>query len=1225
MDLSTGKWFKYLNEEILTEGLKDIGLPESVVTHFEAALMDAPEKAKTWLGHEWKKTHLFDVAQPQPVAFGVLSHMLNNFGDIDPEGQTFKFISWLTKTMPRHDVDYLEHALKEPTKKIFHARAEDRYGEKEPQLTGDELVKLFKDRYVTNANPLQFHGQELWKSPENSWVLRKATPEKFREFFLMSDIDMSQADRWDRIKFIILNLRNTIIEKPFGKWGKAFKKAIRALGKLELDKDKVESVAATLNNTMAIALTRFNRRYDEIYTLLNQNPSNFDMVKGLDLDAALRVAEEYMANLEDPDLIIHTFNDGSYWYNLDTSTCTVEAQRMGHCGSDHRGTLVSLRKKDSKKRESKSYVTITYSPDHKTIYQIKGRSNEAPPESVWGHIDWFIKNMDVKNVEETGEHSTDADGIMEMTEYLRDANPRVAFHGGIETAMDYIQQELSTLNENADDINDSNCCTVHAEAEEYNGHIEVNTHAEISLQIPLTGWEGFEEDSDGDFVATIGPNSGTPDERFHLIPAGGYSSNQHAFLAGPLEAVEELSDSGEVVWDVEMLEGPVPDGSDATEGPKKVYMNITFMRSQQDVVWQGGAVENISLYDVEAFFDEIEENISGRHDELVDTIRRELVKDGYIAKSDWDRGSAELAKFGEDGLENFSIHSLDSGTSFWFRDGRGSDIETSSEIQFSKDVHLYLYDGRNVLGGFPIYVQRAFGGLERDHRGHRTVFKSSEMTADFLAALTTAVGAASAVSQDQQQLPFGDKYKHKPQQVNIQDVVDFFVVSNIKYTSPYRPGSNQDDHPIPDMEMKWKFGLFAGTETTAQQFEDIKKWIVYFNDNPEVVKAAANATVSGRIEEINAHALKTKEDIDNGNTASKLLTKIDSIYGAESAAGTSDIAERIVIIARWIKNNFDEMTEVQKYVAVQTYLRKMAAAMFRIHANEGAIDDDGKPVMFNQLVTDELSRWGAVPPEHRTNESVEEQILRIERKLTESADVRLYKLAVSATVAADRAGHLKLLTDEIRGIPGVTTVTREEKTVAPHGSQRIILNLKFELLGQQPRERYVLQQLLPAMNRITGLKVGGARGIDWTVPQDVTPGGTKSIYEAFGDIKEYYVNDPYTQDRPTPKVSLDSIATDWAQGGVQVYDTPVNTNSMRYHTMIEVEELMPYTSHEFRATSDVFRGGYEKFIRDGAMMPVYVAVGENGVKITGNEDLVWYADKAGQRELPVFLSYQKQV
>ena len=48
MDISTGSWFEYLREEVLTEGLRDIGLPESVVDFIESAMPNAPEKAKTY-------------------------------------------------------------------------------------------------------------------------------------------------------------------------------------------------------------------------------------------------------------------------------------------------------------------------------------------------------------------------------------------------------------------------------------------------------------------------------------------------------------------------------------------------------------------------------------------------------------------------------------------------------------------------------------------------------------------------------------------------------------------------------------------------------------------------------------------------------------------------------------------------------------------------------------------------------------------------------------------------------------------------------------------------------------------------------------------------------------------------------------------------------------------------------------------------------------------------
>jgi len=86
---------------------------------------------------------------------------------------------------------------------------------------------------------------------------------------------------------------------------------------------------------------------------------------------------------------------------------------------------------------------------------------------------------------------------------------------------------------------------------------------------------------------------------------------------------------------------------------------------------------------------------------------------------------------------------------------------------------------------------------------------------------------------------------------------------------------------------------------------------------------------------------------------------------------------------------------------------------------------------------------------------------------------------------------------------------------------------------------------------------------------------------------------------------------------------------MQYHMMVPTEELWKYCSREYRAPADVFddkMSQYQEFIATGIDMPIYVAVGMNGrIKITGNEDFVWFAQKAGVKELPVFLSYQKQV
>ena len=65
MDFATRNWFGYINENIrIDEGLRDIGLSEFVADAIEASIADAPENAKTWLGHMWKKTHLHQFVRP---------------------------------------------------------------------------------------------------------------------------------------------------------------------------------------------------------------------------------------------------------------------------------------------------------------------------------------------------------------------------------------------------------------------------------------------------------------------------------------------------------------------------------------------------------------------------------------------------------------------------------------------------------------------------------------------------------------------------------------------------------------------------------------------------------------------------------------------------------------------------------------------------------------------------------------------------------------------------------------------------------------------------------------------------------------------------------------------------------------------------------------------------------------------------------------------------------
>ena len=54
MSFATDKWFKHIREEILIEGLNDIGLTKDDVNRIRMDMPDASEKARVWVGNALK-------------------------------------------------------------------------------------------------------------------------------------------------------------------------------------------------------------------------------------------------------------------------------------------------------------------------------------------------------------------------------------------------------------------------------------------------------------------------------------------------------------------------------------------------------------------------------------------------------------------------------------------------------------------------------------------------------------------------------------------------------------------------------------------------------------------------------------------------------------------------------------------------------------------------------------------------------------------------------------------------------------------------------------------------------------------------------------------------------------------------------------------------------------------------------------------------------------------
>ena len=255
-------------------------------------------------------------------------------------------------------------------------------------------------------------------------------------------------------------------------------------------------------------------------------------------------------------------------------------------------------------------------------------------------------------------------------------------------------------------------------------------------------------------------------------------------------------------------------------------------------------------------------------------------------------------------------------------------------------------------------------------------------------------------------------------------------------------------------------------------------------------------------------------------------------------------------------------------------------------------------------------------------ESVEQQIERIDGMLNERTpiDLRIYKVALGCIVDTSIAGRDSQIENQIRGIKEVTTVRNAlefEREVGPTSVYRVY-EIKFELYGQQARDVYRDAVLVPSIEKdVTGVTVR-ERGIPELADAPLREWGGLGYNPG--------TPDQYLPQMVTPRLSIDSVLEDWAEGGVQIYDTPQNTNQMQYHVMVPTSELWELCARYYRGNKTDFDGRYKNFIKTGAQMPVYVALGQNGrIRITGGEDLIWFAKKSGLEDLPVFFSYQRQV
>jgi len=242
----------------------------------------------------------------------------------------------------------------------------------------------------------------------------------------------------------------------------------------------------------------------------------------------------------------------------------------------------------------------------------------------------------------------------------------------------------------------------------------------------------------------------------------------------------------------------------------------------------------------------------------------------------------------------------------------------------------------------------------------------------------------------------------------------------------------------------------------------------------------------------------------------------------------------------------------------------------------------------------------------------------VQQEAVNPLDVRLYEIDYVMSYPLGQGFEITDIHNIVRAIPDVTTVRTVGNAKRSQGNRSVSLQrLKFALKGQRSRMDWVQQVLLPQIRKIDSRirlhKVDRAELIS-------TSRG--KVTESYG-----YFNSTQRQSpgRVTPRPTIQRLIDDWVEGGV-MYDAPTNINLTRYSVMMPVEDLKHLCGREPRKHGHHFDAGYEYFIQNGPRDPIYLAIGKNGrAKITGNEDDLRYAIKAGVEEVPVFISYQRQV
>ena len=750
MSFATDKWFKHLHEEILTEGVGDIGLSEDNVARIRMEMHDASEKARVWVGNALK-TYRFR---------GYVSNL-----------------SVSLERASRNDSYFL-------VKMIQFAQEN---GDSLSIKKGDTTFEVYKDvvrTYLTN--PVQY-----WPKTTRSFIKQKNK-------FAASETVFNQATyHLERVEGLLFN--------------------------------------------------DFSNAIENVITTMNQNPNNYTLIKSIppsDWRAAEEVCYEYQQSREDPDQILHVFEDGSYWYDLQTSTCRTEGDRMGHCGNDSRGTLYSLRKRDKGKKDSKSYVTIAYNQDSATIFQIKGRQNTCPPESLWPHIEKFIELSGAEFLQETGEYSNEPEEFNRLGDHLN-SETGIEWQGGIEQRyQDFsneCQEYLMQFRANVAEPSEVVLTGLQVEYADYDDGFEwYDTLETIVVEVPFKLkdrhlfrqeddlgqaneeiLEVLEEEDRNDFISSYRANA----EVLFVRANSTGEALQKSYASGDPEQMLEL----------------VGDGS-------KTYMVLADLEtlSNEEIMQD---LYNASSDQYREFLDLVDELYTDVRDS-VDAIEDLFIKNGII--------EAPLVKgYRETVAKRFN--------NFYIANTATNDRDQFVVMANGKLFDTTVDEMETIAKTGLVPARRAFNGMPHSlslDKSPEGWWSSLKFRKQIVQALESKRREAIQFAKQQMTLDYGEEYKEKIDNLwdrigKISFLKDMFAGFLVKESKPDPNTTGRIGAPIRTSEDAFYYKIEVNVDEKTLPF--IGPFLEYYDNNFEIIIGAFDKVVK---EYIYGAAKRMKQDAD---------------------------------------------------------------------------------------------------------------------------------------------------------------------------------------------------------------------------------------------------------------------------------------------------------------------------------------------------------------------------